>query len=468
MQSGTGYGAVNIQTPTEVMDAGDREKINRAQSQLASATLPDEVKISGNKAKMSDLALVDATSASQVKNTGNQQALIANAASLATTPDEWDQAMQDLADKGVPAARQFIGRYSEQLKGRITNAYSASSPSSALAAMQSDNTTGAGGAQSGLADVAGGAGAGVQSGVDFTAFDQKFAHATPEQLQTAYQHLEKMRNALQAVAQSPNPAAEWDKHAAELGHPEQVGHYSPQTLQQITQDVVPLDNYLRGRMTRDAAGVTPPQAPAKVDNVGGALYAVDTTDPANPTAKAITPQGKGTLVGTDPETGVGIYYDPVTGKETRGTQKLAAKPGAGAGGRGGNSVFAMKQAAWLQAHPGDVQGALDYAGSLKGKNLSAEQIQLAATTAAARELGNLSLAGTPPPDPQAYLTSRVQEIAQDIGSRGPTATSPSGAAPSAIPTRALAVLKDGKPHEFHVGGGTQTWQIVGGQPKRLK
>lgn len=462
MQSGSGYGAVNILTPSEALNDAARAASAATSSQLARATLPDDIAMSSNRRQTSDLALVDAKSSSLAKTTGTAQSLIANAASLATTPEEWDQAMQDLADKGVPAARQFIGRFSEQLKGRVTNAYSASSPTSALAAMQSDNPTGAGGAQSGLADVAGGAGAGVQSGADVTAFDEKFASASPDQIQTAYQHLEKMRSAIQAVAQSPNPAAEWDKHAAELGHPDQVGHYSPQALQQLTQDVIPLDNYLRGRITRESAGVPGPKIPAKIDNVGGVLYAVDNTDPAHPTAKPLTPQGKGTLVGTDPETGFGVYYDPVTGKETKGSVKLAAKPGGG--GAGGHSVFAMKQAAWLSVHPGDTQGALDYAGALKGKNLSEEQIQMAATKQAASEFAALALSPNPPPDGQAYITARTQEIAQDISSRGPTATGAPPAAAGTIPTRALALLKDGKPHRFQNG---QTWQMKNGQAVRV-
>jgi hypothetical protein len=135
----------------------------------------------------------------------------------------------------------------------------------------------------------------------------------------------------------------------------------------------------------------------------------------------------------------------------------------GAGGRGG-SVFALKQSAWLQAHPGDIQGALDYAGSLKGKQMSGEQIQMAATTAAARELADMALAGNPPPDGQAFLTSRTQQIAEDIASKGNTPSGEPAAAPGSIPTRALAVLKDGKPHRFQNG---QTWQMKNGQAQRV-
>lgn len=457
MQSGSGYGAFNILTPTESLGNAAEADQRLTQSQLARATMPDQVATSA-------LNLANAKTSSLAKTTMTDQQLIANAASLSSTPEQWDEAMQGLVSSGVPEAKQFVGRYSEQLKGRVANAYAASSPSSALADMQSDSPTGVGGATSGLASVAGGAGAGVSEGADPNSFDKLFAQATPQQIQASYQHLEKMRAAIDAVSKSANPAAEWDKQVGALGMQDQVGKYSPQVLQQAAQETIPLDNYLRGRLTRETMGVPGARIPAKVDNVGGVLYAVDESDPAHPTAKALSPQGKSVLVGVNPDSGVGVYYDSTTGKETQGSIKLGAKPGVGGRG-GGNSVFALKQAAWLQAHPGDTQGALDYAGSLKGKSLSPQQIQLAATSQAGRELADMSLAGTPPPDPQGFITTRTQEIAEDISARGNTPTGAPAASPGSIPTRALAQLKGGQPVTFQNG---QTWQMVGGKPKRLK
>lgn len=460
--AGSGYGAFDIQTPTSLLAGAANAADAVTKSQLAQATAPDDVALSRNRVASSGLALADQKTASLAKTTATDESLIANAAALATSADDWDAAMQDLADRGVGEARQFVGRYSEKLKGRVANAYGASSASSALSAMQSDNPTGAGGATSGLADVAGGAGAGVSTGSTPTNFDQQFARATPQQLQASYQHLEKMRSAIDAVSASANPAQTWDEQVAALGHPEWQGKYSAQQLQQLSQETMPLDNYLRGRLTRSGMGVPEAKPAATIDNVGGTLYAVDHTDPTNPTAKPLTPQGKGTFVGLDTE-GHGIYYDPVTGKETHGEAVISS---ARYGGRGGNSVFAAKQTAWLTAHPGDTQGALDYAGGLRGKQLTDQQIQTASVAQATKELSALALAGNPPPDGEGFITSRAQEIATDLRA-APGAGGGGGGAGDVgpIPARALALLKDGKPHPFNNG---QVWQMVGGKPKRIK
>lgn len=435
MQSGTGYGAVNILTPSEALSDAAMAAQRATSSQLASATLPDEVQISGNKAKMSDLALVDAKSSSMVKDTSNQQALVANAMSKIDpndpdAPAQWDEAMQQLVDKGVPMASQFIGRYQLKKQGQWVNALSAGTPQSALAAMQSDNPTGVGGAESGLASVAGGGGAGVSSGADPNSFDQRFSGATPQQLQTAYAHLEKIKSAIQAVAQAPNPQAAaqiWDQQAQELGMPDHVGKYSPQALQDLTQQTMPVDNYLRGRLVRESAGVPDAKPPPRIDNVGGALYSVDVSNPAKPVATALTPQGKGTLVGTDPDTGVGVYYDPVTGKETKGTEKLASKPGVTRGP--GSSVFGQKQQAWLDVHPGDSAGALSYASGQH--NMTAPQARTAAAAQASRDLQAITLSGGTVPDPSAFLQKAEDEhFAETMSSQGTAGVSAPPAAPA--------------------------------------
>ncbi len=442
MQFGSGYGAQTILLPQEADEmtaraAQAREQAVQArqQSQLGEATLPDKIATSA-------LSLVDAQSSSMVKNTGNAQALIANAAALATTPEEWDDAMQGLADKGIPQARQFIGRFSEQLKGRVANAYGASSPSSALAAMQSDSPTGSGGAASGLASVGGVAGAGVTSGSELTPMEQKLATLPPPALKALYDKTERVRSAVEAVAQSRNPAAEWDKEAAAMGHPEWVGHYSGQSLQQLTEETMPLSNTLRGMMTRQGLGMPAPVVPAKIDKVGDQLFSIDETDPAHPKVTPLT-EGKATFVGTDAD-GHAIYYNPDTKKETRGEASLTTSRYS----RAGNSVYAAKQAAWLSVHPGDAAGALQYAAGSGGKNLSPEQIQVAAMHQAVQEMSAQSLAGNPPKDPEAFVRSRAQEIAQDISSKAETGTTPGSVPPgtprmSSAQQQALARFKAG-------------------------
>jgi hypothetical protein len=418
--AGSGFGDFQINTPSQSLQQAALAQGAASRATLEAATLPDDIAMSGLKRDSSTLALADQKKASQVKNVATDEALIANAAALATDSDTWDQAMQTLADKGVDEARQYIGRFSTELQGRVTRAYSAGSPSAALAAGLSDNPTGLGGPESGLAGAGAAEGAGQTNGAQATNFDQLFAGHTPEQLQASFDHLEKMRAAITAVSQSQNPAAEWAKQVQALGIGDQAGPYSPQALQQAAQDIIPVDNYLRGRMMRGGAGVGPPKIPAKIDNVGGVMYSVDMTDPSHPKSTAMTPQGKSVLVGTDKD-GVGIYYDSTTGKETKGSIPLNAKPGTNGQKQ---TVYSLKQAAWLQAHPGDTQGALDYAGGLKGKNLSPEQIQVAATMAASRELADAAMAGAQIPDAQAFITERTAQLVQQITTAGIGAQAP--------------------------------------------
>lgn len=445
MQFGSGYGAQTVLLPSEADEMVARSQLAKQQSQLGQATLADKIAMSGTQRDSSALALADARTSSLAKTTATDQQLIANAAALATTPDEWDQAMQGLADKGVKEARQWVGRFSEQTKGRVTNAYSAGSPSSALSAMQSDNPTGAGGAQSGLADVAGGAGAGINDGATTGAFDQQLASLPPPAVKALYDKTEAIRAAVQAVAQSPNPSQTWDQQAAQMGHPEWVGKYSPQALQQLTQQTIPLSNYLRGRITREGMGVPDAKIPAEIKDAGGVLYAVDKTDPSNPKTTALTPRGKWVLVGTDPESKMGIYQDSGTGEEKMGTMALAAKPG-GAGGR--SSVFGQKQQAWLDAHPGDTQGALDFAGG--HKTMSAPQARTAAAAQAARDLQAITLGGGTVPDPEAFLKKAEDEhFAETMtsqGTAGAASATPAGATPAK--GAAFTAAQQGFEHQF--------------------
>lgn len=426
MQSGGGYGAFNFLTPTEALGDAATAQQRVTGSQLATALLPDEISQSHDKTGMSTLALAQAQKSALAKDTGADQQLIANAASLATDAGEWDDAMQTLADKGVPEARQFIGRYSTGLQQRVAHGYSASTPGSSLEAMQSDNPTGGGAAQSGLATVGGEAGAGVTAGGSVTNYDQMFAGQPAAKIQEAYGHFEKMRAAIDAVSSSPNPSAEWDQQVTALGHPEWAGQYSPQKLQQLTQETVPIDNYLRGRLTREGLGAPGPKVAAKIDKVGDQMFSIDETDPAHPKVSPLT-QGKSVFVGTNAD-GHGIYYNPDTRKETIGDATMATSKF----NRGSSSVYAAKQAAWLSVHPGDTSGALAYAGGTGGKNLSPEQIQVAAMHQAVAEMSSESLAGNPPKDPEAFVRSRSQEIAQDISSKASAPqTAPGGTTPPA-------------------------------------
>lgn len=267
MQTGSGYGSLNILTPSEALGDAATAQQRTTQSQLLQAVAPDEVAQSGLKTQASQLALADAQKTSQLKNTLTDQELIANAAALVDPNDpdaaaKWDQAMSSLADKGVAEAGQFVGRYSTGLKGRVANAYSAATPASALGAIQTPT-----------APVSGLAAVGAPAAPTSTNYDQQFANATPQQIQAAFAKVESIKGALTAVQNSQNPAAEWDKQAQAIGHPEWVGHYSPDTLAQQFQQLAPADNYLRSRLTAQAAGLPAPLPPeGETKEVGGVLY----------------------------------------------------------------------------------------------------------------------------------------------------------------------------------------------------
>jgi hypothetical protein len=404
MQSGTGYGAVNVLLPQEVQSQLAEADLAKTRASLARELAPIQ-------AQTSQLALEDARLNNQVKTRATRQALIANAAALATTAEDWDAAMKDLAASGITEAGQFVGRFNERLRQRIASAYSAPSATSALAGM-SDEV----GDTSGLAQMGRGAGGrgpgGATSGL-LGAGDMRATYygMSPDHRAQVADNLQKMADALEQVETSPNPSATWDQLAAQLGHSHEVGQYSPEKLAQAKAEIMPHLQYLqqRGRMAQ--AGVPDVGPPPEVDNVGGQLVEIDRSDPRNPKVTPLTERpNKYQLVGTD-ENGRGVYVDTATGKEISGSTKLGAKPG-GAGGRG--SVFEAKRQAWLDAHPGDAQGALDYANSLMGKQLTPAAAMKAAAAQANRDYQAEVLAGTPIADPDAYMRQKTQEYYNDF------------------------------------------------------
>ena len=461
MLTGSGFGAVNILTPSESMLEAARASDAQTQSQLARATLPDQIALSQDRAAMAGLQLQEGQLDQLVKQKAAHQALIANAAAMSQTPDEWDANLQELADRGVGEARQYVGRYSERLRGQLANGYGAGSPQAALKAMLSESPTGLPAADTGMEGVAGNTGAGVSQGVDYSQYDKLFAGASQAQIKTSFDRLEQIRNGIEAVSRASNPAAVWDAQVQLFDRPDLVGQYSPLRLQQLAQETVPIDNYLRGRMAREAAGVPLPKPAAQIDKLpGGELVSVDTSDPQHPKATVLA-GGQMTLVGTDPDTGVGIYADRA-GKEVKGTVRLAPKPGVQSNRP---SVFAQRQSAWLSAHPGDTQGALDYAAGKQGRQLSPQQVQMAALAQASRELNTLALSGSPPPDGEAWVQDRAAQIAGELNAAPGGGNAPPATAPAAPPASALAVLQEGRVTTFANG---QRWTKKNGKPVQVR
>ncbi len=394
MQTGSGYGAVNILTPLEAADQAVTWDARRSELEDYKATRP--LALEAKK-----LALDDARLSSMVKTKGARQALLANAAALATTAEEWDAAMADLAGNGVTEAKQYVGRFSERLRNTVATAYSAPDPRAAMGAMNGEesplSSAPQGRAASGASPLAA---AGDMRSV--------FYGKSKEEIAQIAANLQKMDAALNEIANAPNPSAVWDAHAAELGHPHEVGQYTPQKLQQERAKIRPYLDYLGGRATMDQAGIPDTGPPPTLDDVGGRIYSIDRSNPNKPKVTPLTErEGSWTLVGTDDD-GKGIYVNNATGEERTGGKKLSAKPGSGSGAQG--SVFEAKREAWLAVHPGDAAGALDYANSLKGKNLSPDQAARAAAQQAQKDLDSLTLNGNPPPDAEAFLRQRQREL----------------------------------------------------------
>ncbi len=92
------------------------------------------------------------------------------------------------------------------------------------------------------------------------------------------------------------------------------------------------------------------------------------------------------------------------------------------------SVFQQKQAAWLEAHPNDAEGALAYANG--EKQLTPGQTLQSAYALAGKELAGLI---DQPADPEEWVNNRASEIQQNIleqNKRRAAAPAPSNGAPA--------------------------------------
>lgn len=289
-----GYGgqlvALDVETPSEIQSDLANANLATSRSQLAQQTLPSEVSLAQSRASLgqseagkSALDLTEANEEHPVRQAAITRTLIANAASAVDPNDpdastKWDDALKKAAAAGAgDQALQLVGHYSPQLQGRVTSAYSAPNPASALAAYGSDSPTGS---------ALGGAPGGPQGQTDWGAV---YAHATPEQLKPVYDKTEALKNAIQAISTSQNPSATWDQAAQQMGHPEWVGHFTPQRLQQLANDIIPLDDYLLQRMSLAGVGANPPAPLGETKEVGGVLYRMNrdgtVTQLTQPTAK---------------------------------------------------------------------------------------------------------------------------------------------------------------------------------------
>lgn len=396
--------------------------VAKAKSQLQALDL-------GNQS--SALALAQQKQTDLARTQAVNQGLIANAAALATSPEDWDRRMGALATKGVDEAGPLVGQYSEKLQSRIANAYAAPNAPSALSAMAGAGMT------PGALPPAGPGGAnapGISSGAEPTDWSKQFAGKTPAELQQTAATLQSVSAAIARVEQSRDPAAQWAVEAPKFGYTEPVAPQDiPARIAQLKAEIEPAENAIHGIQLRATAGIGAPKPAATIDTINGVAYKVDTSNPQSPVLTPLTPQ-KANLeyVGTNPQ-GLGVYMDKDTGKEVIGTVKLGAKPTPTGEAK---SPFALKQTAWLALHPDDKQGALDFASGKK--TMSGDQMETFAAAQASRDLMALSQAGTPPPDPVGFLT---QQTAAHMAALASAAAPAPGEGAAAVPAAPTAVSK---------------------------
>lgn len=165
----------------------------------------------------------------------------------------------------------------------------------------------------------------------------------------------------------------------------------------------------------------------------------------------------------------GVAIDAITGEPVPSDAKIVPFAGGRAGGAGSSGgVSKWKHDAWLAAHPGDVNGALEYASGRK--QMSAFDANKAAMTMAQRDIANnLGLTGKPAAVRDAEMKRLTEQYRTDLmrgmpatgaapasavapaaspGAAGPTAPAPgappAAAAPPPPPPRPSTVPKDAK------------------------
>jgi hypothetical protein len=153
-------------------------------------------------------------------------------------------------------------------------------------------------------------------------------------------------------------------------------------------------------------------------------------------AKATYPERTDQYIGTD-STGRPIYHNThgVPGApDTVGDIPVNAKPSAGM------ATFEAKQGAYLSVHPGDTQGAIEFANGQR--TLAPGEAAIAAQAAASRDAQTAALAGGKVDEgalaQQYYQQFTAAGAAQAPGSPAPGAGAAPGARPSVTPAQRAA------------------------------
>lgn len=418
-----GFGAAN--TAAMLSNANQAQEY-QARQQLLPGQIADQQAEYAQKSQLRPLELKGAQQQSDLKSidyandTLAQVAKNAQAADPDDAPTVWDEGMKAAAAKGVTQASQYISHYRPDLAERIGDVYG--------------SRAGGGGGGKAAATAAGPAG-------DPAAIARAVAQLPPEKLQTS------LRN-LNAAIQGFNRVKDADTWNAELDTLRNSGMAVDQFLP--NQDWNPLNFAAAHSIIQKLTPVRDAMA-MRAASMQMGLPAVQPPPQYEP---------QSTYVGIDRDTGQPVYHDVHGGPDTMGANAIAPKPSAGM------ATFMLKQSAYLQSHPGDDAGALEFANGKK--NLSPAQMMQSATDLANKQLADETLAGATIPDPDSWVKQKKAEIYKSLSTaEAPAAPNRSAPAPAALPARALDALKkaNGQPIRFNNG---QSWRMgPNGKPVRV-
>ena len=239
-----------------------------------------------------------------LKKAQAKNSLFSNAIATAPDADTWDANMRALADKGVPEAEQYIGRYSPVLQQRLQSVYGGQQQTPV-----GMSTDAAGLDQAGAGTAGKGAGGASAAG----GLDYQFAQTTPEQRAQALQRISAISQGLEQV-KDPQTWNALKAQLAQAGMPgmDQLGDYSPIKAASIYSRIQPVLSYLQNRAIADQAGIPKPKAAPDIKESSGQLWSVD---PYNGTARPITPRNPEYQATTD-AMGQPMIFDKTTGKMT--------------------------------------------------------------------------------------------------------------------------------------------------------
>lgn len=277
--------------------------------QLRAAQLPGQIQESQDEAS--------------VRHTQFQNGSLANAAAQvqALDPDQrsaaWDQKMSDLAEKGVPQARQYIGRYSDERAGSVQSIFSGQAGQKANAAAQQN----------------------VQANPQMV---QQLMLQPPEQRQKSIQNLNQAITAIGRVNNSDDLNSEINllKQSGIAFDPKQVpgldltrtdsrGYTDNyRALYTYLQNQIPLRDAMIQAEQNQALGITPQD---KVEKVGDNLYNYTK-------GQWVTPLPKHQFEGIEKTGGQPVDYEETQGKVTPFTD--GGSPGSPSGSAAYSGVAA--------------------------------------------------------------------------------------------------------------------------------